>query len=968
MTNRLDSNRSSIDPIMSQPTSGTGGEDNQKIPEGRLSFAHQITGPIAPMSEKPGEQFDKVFSQESESLGRSLEKMEVMGQGSLIDRALKALGFNRKEASQQMDGSVEIEASTNATPVSSPGPSPKPEVKSAPAKLENFTNEFKDEKGNVVAIETAIRNPTVARKIHGLESKLEQMKADLASLKGIDSSTLETMDDFKILQTVVEESKLLMKEAQEQLPGLIQRRSTLQENVEEMVRNPGGVPEKFRLYKEKIERCEKYTPEQAVAEAAEKLPHTRVSEVAPALVRVSDELKSEKQKELDQLLSDPATRYGNDRKVEALRKEIDQLGKYEFPAEQLVSEKTRILEQAVEKTEIELATFKSEVEQTNATHGTTNTPRYRFQFIPHRELATKTQTELSKIAEKSSLTKLHSLLEDIGEIHGLTKPVFDGPAQGAKAFRKEVRDYLIAARDQVLPRYIEEFKVGKENGTPVLINSQLQTVGKPGGFPVSSIGRSGAISDFAHGEVSLQELKDYQNLQLLDKKGIRDDSSEAKMLMSLYDLQTGGTLDRVKLSDLVLTIKAKAILSYGGENILKEGGGESAKKNRDACSMKNLWTGDSPLRLAMGSLLKKNKLSSLSKQDYSTIKNALKTVDIDMSKLHEINDRREQNLAGLVLQDLEMHFENHKVLGEKTVYARMGLLRLDKGVKNEYGSIFNERTQGLDTMAALNFLDGKKIVFDVKEGGGSFIHLDGTIHMPEKCQAGGVKQATLSTAFLNLSVQGGNLKNSGLQEAVNDKGLKKLTELGIPEVEIKKIKEMLRGISGIAGFSMTGDVNKTVCKIIDSMNKKEFYVSANCYGGKDRTGALLALLSKFALKKTAPEAFTKREEEWKKQLTSETGVMAQVAEANAGHTVVKAQARNTALFGARERLRHYIGAAMLGLRGSAESQASGQLFKVEGSQSYKLPKITLLEECLASARRAFAILYSCQPFVSKNSS
>lgn len=283
------------------------------------------------------------------------------------------------------------------------------------------------------------------------------------------------------------------------------------------------------------------------------------------------------------------------------------------------------------------------------------------------------------------------------------------------------------------------------------------------------------------------------------------------------------------------------------------------------------------------------------------------------------------------------------IKSDKAVYARMGLLDLNKDGKNEYNSVFNERTQGLDTFAVLRHLDGKQIVFDVEEGKGSFIHPDGTIHMPVNCQKGGVKSTTLSTAFLNVSVQG-NVKNSGLQKSLNDFELTRLEELGVDKNEIEKIKKMLNQISGTVGIPIIGDVNKTARQIMITIQEElNGYISVNCYGGKDRTGVLLALMTKWALKSRFPESYQKNVDKWKSQLTGDQGVMAQIADANAGHTVVKTMARNNALFGRRERLRHYSGALKLGQAAAkgiaSESDAPGQLFKQENKAGYVLPKV-----------------------------
>ncbi|MFI0435765.1 MAG: hypothetical protein ACH350_08610 [Parachlamydiaceae bacterium] len=649
---------------------------------------------------------------------------------------------------------------------------------------------------------------------------------------------------------------------------------------------------------------------------------------------------------------------GLESKISRLEQEVEGLQDDPFASKEFITTRIERLKISIDEAKKELTTFTQEADETQASHGTTNTPRYRFQFIPHRDLATKKRAQLEEIANFASLDDLKELIKNLDEIEGLVKPSYlEGTSE--QSYRKQIGKYLLQARDQFIPQYIEDFKAAKSVGTQVLINSQLQIVkATQGKKVVSSNGRSGAPSDFAHGEISLQELSDYQRLQLLKHQPLPIEL-ENNTLIALYDLEKEGSLNEEKLADLLLMIKAKAILSYGGENIVK---GEHR-----TLTMQNLWTGDHPLRSAMEKVAVKNELSSIPEEELALLKRELQHVDLDMDKLHQIEAKREQDIAKLFLQDLELHFENEPVAKSQTVYTRVGLLDLSKDAKNEYNSLFNERTQGLDILAGLNYLEGKQIVFDVEGEGGSFIHPDGTIHMPKRCSKEGVAQTTLSTVFLNVSVQG-NVSNKGLQKSINEMGIKKLEELGVPQEEIAQINTMLKKISG-SGISLTGDTNKTARQIIETVKKcLDSYASENCYGGKDRTGALLALLTKSALKEHFPEIYETQKKAWKLQLTREEGVMGQVAKANAGHTVVKTLAPNRALFGLRERMRHYQGAATLGQAAAkgivSESVAPGQLFKKEEGKGDVLPKPILkddnrlqsLEKEFANKVKAFAHL------------
>src|SRR5262249_3929806 len=61
-------------------------------------------------------------------------------------------------------------------------------------------------------------------------------------------------------------------------------------------------------------------------------------------------------------------------------------------------------------------------------------------------------------------------------------------------------------------------KSSGEDFPPVLVNLRRQSVKDAQGNTLSSVNRSGAITDFGHGEVSLQELKDYPKLVQLSEK------------------------------------------------------------------------------------------------------------------------------------------------------------------------------------------------------------------------------------------------------------------------------------------------------------------------------------------------------------------------------------------------------------------------------------------------------------------
>lgn len=584
--------------------------------------------------------------------------------------------------------------------------------------------------------------------------------------------------------------------------------------------------------------------------------------------------------------------------------------------------KLNFLKRLLEETSLQLEHATDVIGESGAIWASTNSTRFGFRNLSDRALAL--------MSPKNFEMKVEELT---------TQKIAQATAEGVlptkeeiELLKEEARQTIVDEHEQAKARYARAYADHKENDIPLLLNSHLQTVTDNTSVtePLSQVGRSGAISDFAHGEVSLQEMQDYSDLVALSKN-VRDVTKFAR-LISLYNLHkeetaidnvtqsflgksgNGDNIDEEKLKRVLLIIKAKIIKSYGGEKVLKNSSEEFA--------LKNLCIGDSPLR----KLLEKVNTKVLSTAETKELEHFLDDVEIDPAGLNLEVEKRAEKLTLLVLQDLSQHFNASPVNKKSAVYGRVALLDMFKNGKDESGCILNERTQGLDMLAVLNRLDGKKIKFDIEPddalsyGGGAFIDDVGNIHMPKSAARDGTTVSILHTLFFNISVQG-NTDNKGIQKVINDEGIAKLKKLNnLTNEESEELHKSFSGDKNLAARGLVNHMTKIGC------------ASVNCYGGKDRTGVLLALLTKSALKNNFGNLYDKMVGDWKNQLTSESGVAGKIAKANANHSILKVLAPNFALYPLSNRILHLFGALLMSLQAAFlgqkfEGDAKGQLYK-----------------------------------------
>lgn len=392
-----------------------------------------------------------------------------------------------------------------------------------------------------------------------------------------------------------------------------------------------------------------------------------------------------------------------------------------------------------------------------------------------------------------------------------------------------------------------ERETAKNEALPILCNLRMQTLKNKDGQVISTVSRSAAISDFSHGEISLRELQDYQDLIRL-KNRTNIGMERSRDLMNIYGFDV--TNPKV-MEDVINDLKTRALISYGPENLLAP---DALKEVKDVVE-----------KLVRG--------EELLEED----KTAMREAVIDEEKLSQAIRHRIEHLEFLVLQDLYAHFQQRPVEGDDTLYGRVSLLDMQKPPKNEFGCILYERTQGLDMKAIFDAFEGRDVFFDLDSAvQGPYIDDAGRIHMPREFSSEGRETTRLHTVLFNTSVQG-HMNNEGIQQWINDDAMKKIARL--------------KGVEGqVSLFDGELDPFKAPLKAIKWFQDAGGYVGVNCFGGKDRTGYLVALLTQQHLKERIPEndpARRKLLRRWGRQLVSKRGVAAWIARENADHSVLK---------------------------------------------------------------------------------
>lgn len=443
----------------------------------------------------------------------------------------------------------------------------------------------------------------------------------------------------------------------------------------------------------------------------------------------------------------------------------------------------------------------------------------------------------------------------------------------------------------------------RQNYLPVLGNLHIHTVarverhqGRERVQQLSAVGRSAAVSDFAHGEISLQELQDYSALLDLSHGVLSTTSEKARTLIARYHLEAGSSAripyDVDKLKDLLQNLKKRAVEAYGeailAPPILRRAGEEQPRER-----------------------------------------------PIDLSKLNQVVAQRRENLQMLFLQDLYAQFTTRPVANAQTLIVRVSMLDMQKKPKNESGFIMNERTQALDMKALYDHMNNAQIKFDIDDSPAAapFIDENGVIHMPKSCRQGTLNQTTLQTVYFNISVQG-HTSNTGIQRNINDDAIARLQTLGVPVAELKRLNDVFARPTNEDPFHFVDACLETI------QRRQNGYVSANCYGGKDRTGFACAKNTHRQLAAIIQGNKNARAllDRWGHELLNDNGVSPQVARLNADHTVFKLTRFHLSLYntntvgGVWKRIKHGMSALGLAIKTKVFKKLSvsttpGQLYQ-----------------------------------------
>lgn len=458
-------------------------------------------------------------------------------------------------------------------------------------------------------------------------------------------------------------------------------------------------------------------------------------------------------------------------------------------------------------------------------------------------------------------------------------------------------------------------KLAKEIMAPVACNLRMQTVADADGAVVSSITRSGALSDFSHGEVSLQELKDLHDLENWDKLS----KTRQTQLTRLYLIQ--GTQTRTH-SEVIQEIKIKALVGYSA-----------------------LTANDSRFdgyRFILQQLQGVNSITEAMKKIDPKTLDALTAIPLDRDKLDAIIEGRSRFLKQMALQDLQLHLKTNPTQKSSVLYSRTSVVDMQKPSKNEHGLVLDEKTQSLDMKALFDELEGSELLFDCEEAETAFIDEEGKIHLPKTCAAEGIKEAKLETVFFSICTQGlsGHTVNQGMQKAINDEALAKLEMRYPSSAALSGLKTSFEALS----HNPNVDPNNTVLLTTLLVQEQGGYTGINCYGGKDRTGYAAAMVTHYHLK--ALDGLTDDSpvaKKWGHQLLGRSGVAAKIAEDNADHTVLKLTRKDLSLYnmdtlkGKMLRAAHAISGLFkaiakslkdfFGLDSLSVSKSSGQLYK-----------------------------------------
>lgn len=401
----------------------------------------------------------------------------------------------------------------------------------------------------------------------------------------------------------------------------------------------------------------------------------------------------------------------------------------------------------------------------------------------------------------------------------------------------------------------------KEHAVPVLANSWMQTLQNSEGAIVSSVSRSAALSDFAHGEISLQELKDYRQIEQLAKNQSTLDEAAQGRLKEMYLWRRGSSWESVAAD-----IKKRALVSYGADKLTVDPS-DDLKRAIDRAVEGRSQPGDDGL---------------------------FATVELDGARLEAVIQSRERTIKIMALQDLYAHFEQVHADQDETLYSRVSLTDMEKMPKDESGFILDEHTQTMDMKSLYDSLEGVQVLFDLDEGRGPYFDDLGQIHMPSAF-AGKVSSTVLHTVFFNISIQM-HTDNTGIQKWINDEALAKLRQYSTHNEHTVRLSDSLRSVT-------QKTPHETAMEAVLALQEGGGRVGVNCFGGKDRTGYVIALVTRHHLQKLLPPGSLRTKQQsklvrkWGRQLVGKTGIAAFIAKLNANHSWLKVTGFGLSLYG-----------------------------------------------------------------------
>lgn len=424
----------------------------------------------------------------------------------------------------------------------------------------------------------------------------------------------------------------------------------------------------------------------------------------------------------------------------------------------------------------------------------------------------------------------------------------------------------------------------KNNYVPLAANMRYQEVRNAAGEKISGVVRSAALSDFSNGETNIQEMEDH--LQLRDLfSNLNPDQKVLQRLHTLYDIGT-------KTKEGNITIDPNKL-------------------------MKAVQTTGDHIKSAYLDLAKNQA--------------ALPDIKLLKEKIAE----RGEYLDSMFLQELMTHHLGNKegISGDTVRIAKLGLVDTERGANNDKsGLCLDERNQCLDTHAALKRQDGKTLVYDLDDDKHAFIdHKSGEVHLPKQWRASGSgERAKLKTFYANISIAG-NTANKGVQVAINEQFMREMKEeLAVldkfsfegtlePKLEAA-LKEALNEAHflhyQLAIDLAAGKGGHKRAQMMARLQQLTCFVGVHCYGGKDRTGYIIAALTQMALFRELSKKFTGNKSlldatvaRFGRELLSQASVALNIVADNTGFKAIKLMPFTLSLYLGTSKSDYMIGLA-----------------------------------------------------------